>query len=157
VSASDGASVDLLREDRPFTVELHSPQGVHSVVSLELGADPEQNFAVDMRPPPSTGEMESAASRAARADPPSANPPVTNQDLKDPFAANKTSTLRIGTNPGAPPAEIYVDGRYVGKTPRPSVRVTPGRHTVQFKWPVGKTIRKKIVVEDGRSLIVKAG
>ena len=150
-------SLELRRADRPFTVELETPQGISSVVSLELGADPEQNFAVDMRAPELRGEMKSTAERASRADQSSTNPSMTNQDLKDPFAAGKTSTLRIGTNPAVPPAEVYVDGRYVGKTPSPNVKITPGRHTVQFKWPGGKTIRKQIVVENGYAEIVKAG
>ena len=74
-----------------------------------------------------------------------------------PKTAAKTATLRIGTNPGVPPAEVYVDDRFVGKTPRPSVKVTPGRHTVKFKWPGGKVIKKSVTVASGGSSIVKAG
>ena len=74
-----------------------------------------------------------------------------------PKSAAKTATLRIGTNPGVPPAEVYVDGRSVGKTPRPNVKVTPGRHTVKFKWPGGKEIKKSVTVASNASAIVKAG
>lgn len=69
----------------------------------------------------------------------------------------KTATLRIGTNPGVPPAKVYVDGAYVGKTPQPSVKVTPGSHKVKFEWAGGKTVTQTATVGDSQSKLVKGG
>ena len=33
-----------------------------------------------------------------------------------------------------PFATVYVDGREMGDTPQACLRVTPGRHRVQFQW-----------------------
>lgn len=69
----------------------------------------------------------------------------------------KSSVLKIGTVSGVEPAKIYVDGEYIGETPLPKVRVTPGRHTIKYKWPDGREIKKTVSVDDGGSEIVKAG
>src|SRR5690606_14516653 len=62
---------------------------------------------------------------------------------------DKTATLRIGTVAGVAPADVHVDGEYVGKTPRAAVSVPPGRHTVQYTWPDGREVRKTVEVADG--------
>ena len=69
----------------------------------------------------------------------------------------KTATLAIAGKKGAPPAEVYVDGVRKGKTPLPAVRVTPGRHTVRFKWSDGKEVTRRVFVADGAREVVRAG
>ncbi|MEM6994575.1 MAG: PEGA domain-containing protein, partial [Myxococcota bacterium] len=76
---------------------------------------------------------------------------------RKPKAAAKTATLKIGTNMGVAPAKVYVDGKFVGNTPQGNVKVTPGRHTVKWVWPNGKTKSQSVVVPDNGSKIVKAG
>lgn len=76
---------------------------------------------------------------------------------RKPKPAAKTATLKIGTNMGVAPASIYVDGKFVGKTPQGNVKVTPGRHTVKWQWDNGKKITQSVTVADGQTKLVKAG
>jgi len=69
----------------------------------------------------------------------------------------RTAILRIGTDAGVPPAQVFIDGKLVGKTPRPEVLVTPGRHTVTYRWPDGREVKKTITVADGGVEVVKGG
>ena len=74
-----------------------------------------------------------------------------------PKPKQKTSKLRIGTNPGTPPAEVRVDGKRVGTTPLARVEVTPGRHKIEFRWPDGKRTLKFVNVQDGGTAVVRGG
>jgi hypothetical protein len=69
----------------------------------------------------------------------------------------KTATLHIGTNRGVEPAEIYIDGVRRGKTPLPNLKVTPGRHTIKFRWPGGKEVTRRVEIADGGTEFVKMG
>jgi hypothetical protein len=84
-----------------------------------------------------------------------AAPPAA-RDLKDPFAS-KSVTLHLGTNKGAGPAEVFIDGKRRGMTPLPNIKVLPGRHTVRFKFPTGREITRRIDVSDGETHFVKVG
>jgi serine/threonine-protein kinase len=99
------------------------------------------------------GSGSSSSSSSGTATTPKSEP----KPKPEPKSTAKSSTLRVGTNPGVPPASIYVDGQFVGKTPLTGVNVTPGRHTVKFKWPSGKEIKKTVNVADNGSEVVKAG
>ncbi len=68
----------------------------------------------------------------------------------------KTSELKIGVNPGLPPADVYIDGKKAGKTIL-KVKVTPGSHTVKWKWSDGKSSSQKVSVADGASKVIKGG
>lgn len=72
-------------------------------------------------------------------------------------SAAKTSTLRIGTNAGVPPAKVYVDGKFVGTTPQFNVKVAPGRHKVKWRWTSGKEITQSVTIADGQIKPLKAG
>ncbi len=61
-------------------------------------------------------------------------PDVQRKPLKDPFSKG-TAVLRIGTEVGAPPAQVFVDGNPLGATPIAAHKVSPGKHTVVFQWP----------------------
>ena len=74
-----------------------------------------------------------------------------------PPGVGKTATLHIGTNKGVEPAEICIDGVRRGKTPLANIKVTPGRHTIRFKWPSGKEATRRVDVPDGGTEIVKMG
>lgn len=75
----------------------------------------------------------------------------------EPKSLAKTAILRIGTNPGVPPANVFVDGKFAGKTPIASFKVTPGKHKVEFKWDDRPTVKQEITVADGGSAVVKGG
>ena len=62
--------------------------------------------------------------------------PAPIPELKNPFATDdEPATLRLGTDTGVAPAEVYVDGEHIGRTPIVGHDVTPGPHTITFKWP----------------------
>ena len=105
-------------------------------------------------PVPETEPEPQRAPRASRERP--TPPSAASRDLKNPFAA-KTATLHIGTNKGVGPAKVFVDGVYRGKTPLANVKVTPGRHLVEWRFGDGKVIEWRVDVEDGGSEVLKAG
>jgi hypothetical protein len=82
--------------------------------------------------------------------------PGASNGLKNPFA-KPNSTLHIGTNRGAEPAEIWIDGKRRGKTPLPNVKVPAGTHTIEFRFPDGKIIQRRIDIEDGGTEFIKMG
>ena len=131
---------------------------------IEITLPREGGAKAEAEPEPQTerdeGRRSSKSSRRARRRPSSSPPrsrPDPDPEPAPPAPAAKTATLRIGTNSGVPPAEVYVDGRRVGKTPLPSVKVTPGRHRVKYKWPDGKEVSQTVDVADGGSKVVKGG
>ena len=77
------------------------------------------------------------------------------KDKRKPTA--KTASLLIGTNAGVAPAEVYIDGKFIGHTPQGSVAVTPGRHTVKWVWGNGKKVTQSVTLADGQRKVVKAG
>jgi hypothetical protein len=145
--------------------------------SLDFTGEQNQRVRITLPPDPMLAAGGSATPPAPQADPePAPEPASTSKPRKkkrstprkpskprsDPSPSPSktqaaTSTLRIGTNPGVPPAEVFVDGKRAGKTPIPGHKVTPGRHQVKFKWPGGKEIKKSVTVEDGGAQVVKAG
>jgi hypothetical protein len=66
----------------------------------------------------------------------------------------KTAELKIGTAPGLPPADVFIDGKSAGKTVV-KVMVTPGSHTVKWKWADGASSSEKVSVGDGESKTLK--
>lgn len=72
-------------------------------------------------------------------------------------AVAKTSTLRIGTNAGVAPAQVFVDGKLVGTTPIAGVKVAPGKHKVKWKWPDGREVTTSVDVADGEMKTIKNG
>lgn len=69
----------------------------------------------------------------------------------------KTATLRIGTNVGAAPAEVSVDGKYVGLSPQGELKVVPGKHEITWRWSDGRTVRKQVTVGAGQIQVARAG
>ncbi|HWB79445.1 MAG TPA: PEGA domain-containing protein, partial [Nannocystaceae bacterium] len=80
-------------------------------------------------------------------------------DLMNPFVpgAEQTATLRIGTNPGAGPAQVFVDGKLLGTTPIGAHKVAAGKHRVKWKWPDGREVTQVITVKPDEVQIVKNG
>ncbi|MBV1859933.1 MAG: PEGA domain-containing protein, partial [Nannocystaceae bacterium] len=74
--------------------------------------------------------------------------------LQSPFTVGR-ATLRLGTNAGSAPAQVSVDGEPVGKTPIPSLKVSPGKHTVVFQWG-SKTRSFTLDVEANEVRVVRA-
>lgn len=66
------------------------------------------------------------------------------------------ATLRIGTDSGAPPAKIYIDGKFIGTTPQFNSKVKPGRHKVKWKWSSGKVVTRMVIVAAGETKVLKA-
>jgi eukaryotic-like serine/threonine-protein kinase len=69
----------------------------------------------------------------------------------------KTATLRIGTNPGVLPAQVFVDGKPVGTTPVGGFKVAPGKHKVKWKWTDGREVTMSVDVADGEVKLIKNG
>jgi hypothetical protein len=69
----------------------------------------------------------------------------------------KTSTLRIGTNAGIAPAQVFVDGKLVGTTPVGGYKCSPGKHKVKWKWPDGREVNTVVDVADGETKTIKNG
>lgn len=63
----------------------------------------------------------------------------------------KTGRLIIRTNPWA---DVYVDGRFYGRTPFLDViEVTEGKHTIEAKNPFAESVKKEITIESDRTYI----
>jgi hypothetical protein len=140
--------------------------GADEVVTMSLMRDPAAP------PAPTVGASGVGASglkdpfRGARVDPLESRASGSSSDLLDPFRkrsadgkgkgddSGKTAVLRIGTDTGASPAMVYVDGTRVGFTPL-KVKVTPGRHTVKWVWPDSMSSKTTITLEAGESEVVK--
>ncbi len=69
----------------------------------------------------------------------------------------KTSTLRIGTNPGVLPAQVFVDGKLVGTTPIGGFKVSPGKHKVKWKWSDGREVTMSVDIADGETKLIRNG
>jgi serine/threonine protein kinase len=65
----------------------------------------------------------------------------------------KTAELKIGSAPGRPPATVWVDNQKQSKPTPVTVMVTPGPHTIKWKYPDGKTETRKITAVDGAQVI----
>lgn len=83
-------------------------------------------------------------------------------DLKNPFDRDdddpaEVAILRIGTSRGVGPARVYVDGRFAGTTPITAYQVEPGRHTVEWHWDDGRTVRETVTATAGDVLTLKRG
>jgi serine/threonine-protein kinase len=96
--------------------------------------------------PPSTPSTPST--KPSKPKPPKPTPPP---------AAAKTSTLKIGINPGLAPATVYVDGKLAGTTPVPNFKVSPGKHKVKWRWPDGREVTMSVDISDGEIKVIKAG
>jgi hypothetical protein len=59
--------------------------------------------------------------------------------------------------PGNPPATVSVDGKAVGMTPVPGLKVSPGKHKIHWKWGDGREFKQAVDVGDGETQTVKGG
>ncbi|HWB78329.1 MAG TPA: protein kinase [Nannocystaceae bacterium] len=103
--------------------------------------------------PPSTPPATPPSTPSTR---PSKPKPPKQPTPPKPTAA-KTSTLRIGTNAGVAPAQVFVDGKLVGTTPIGGLKVSPGKHKVKWKWPDGREVTTSVDVADGEMKTIKNG
>lgn len=91
--------------------------------------------------------------------------PVTPETKKDPAptkkpntpkpAKAKTAEIKIGSGPGLPPATVFVDGEKQAKPTPVTVMVSPGKHTIKWKYPDGKTVSKSVTAADKSSQVIK--
>lgn len=95
---------------------------------------------------------------------PPTTPPETKKDpvpKKDPGTTKKappkakTAEIKIGSGPGLPPATVWVDGEKQSKPTPVTVMVAPGKHTIKWKYPDGKTATKSVTAADKSSQVVK--
>jgi hypothetical protein len=124
---------------------------------------------VSVAEPASVVEEPASSTKPAKPDfdallpPVTAPEPVRKNEAKrpksppEPPEVAKTAVLRIGTSPGVPPAEVTVDGEPVGRTPVMSVEVTPGKHTVVFRFADRPSVTIEVVVADGETKVLKGG
>lgn len=60
---------------------------------------------------------------------------------------SKTGKLRIRTNPWG---DVYVDGRFYGRTPfMDTIELPEGKHTIEIKNPYAENVVKEIIIEKG--------
>lgn len=119
---------------------------------------PRGPISPDLKNPFDSGKSRSRSTRGV--EPPAKDPFASDKtpsavfpDLADPFATG-VATLRLGTKPGSPPAKVSVDGKPVGTTPIVALKVSPGTHTVSFKWP-GKRYSITVDVEADESKTIR--
>lgn len=61
----------------------------------------------------------------------------------------KTGRLTIRTNPWA---DIYVDGRFYGRTPfMDTIEIPEGKHTIEVKNPFAEAVKKEITIEGDKT------
>jgi len=70
-------------------------------------------------------------------------------------AKAKTAEIKIGSGPGLPPATVFVDGEKQAKPTPVTVMVSPGKHTIKWKYPDGKTVSKSVTAADKSSQVIK--
>ena len=67
----------------------------------------------------------------------------------------KTAEIKIGSGPGLPPATVFVDGEKQAKPTPVTVMVSPGKHTIKWKYPDGKQVSKSVTAADKSSQVIK--
>ena len=65
------------------------------------------------------------------------------------FEVFSEGTLKVSSNPSG--AKIYIDGKYVGKTPD-CIELSPGTHKIKLKKDYCKEIEDTIYIEAGKTL-----
>lgn len=135
------------------------PEGETRVIYMEETTDPEPAVAPE---PPAPSDPPKARRRRPRGSSKDLKNPFDLDvdpevpELKNPFG-DAPGILRIGTMSGVAPAEVYVDGKHVGRTPLAKVELEAGSHTVEFVWANDRRVTKKVTVSAGGTAIVRGG
>lgn len=136
------------------------PEGETRVIYVEETTEPEAAVAPEPPTPSDPPKLPKVKRRRPRGSSKDLENPfdldARSPDLKDPFSKGQ-ATLRVGTMPGAAPAEVYIDGKLVGTTPLAKVKLEAGSHTVEFVWKNGHRETKRVELEAGKAAIVRGG
>ncbi|MFH1016900.1 MAG: PEGA domain-containing protein [Pseudomonadota bacterium] len=74
-------------------------------------------------------------------------------------AKPKTASAKVSTTLDLlsdPPADVYLDDRWIGKSPLRKFEVTDGAHRVEFRNPAYEPVIRDVDVKTGESMEVKA-
>jgi hypothetical protein len=63
-----------------------------------------------------------------------------------PRKAPPTETVRVAIESDPPGADVSVDGAFVGNTPLPDFRLTPGQHDIELRKPGFATWVRRLTV-----------
>lgn len=132
-----------------------TPPATPSHVEVQVTAPPPAPPApVEVRPTaPATPTSPKVAPKAPA--PPTQPAPKTKPSK--PAKPVATGLVRIGTNSGAPPASVRVDGEPRGSTPISRLDLPVGKHTVEFTWPDGTTDTQTFEVKAEGVVVVRGG
>ncbi len=101
---------------------------------------------------PSTDTPIAAATQGPKADPPTPAAPPRAAETPRPSEADKPGFVTLSALPWA---QVRLDGRSVGVTPRRNLPLRPGKHTLAFECPpLGKQSRTTIDLHPGQALQV---
>lgn len=126
---------------------------------LAAGAAAQPPAAAALQPPSAAAsptQPPSAATTANAAQPPSAAAAhaAVNPERVIPDAARKNGLLTVSATPWA---EVRLDGKLLGSTPRRSLPLRPGKHTLQLSCPpLAHEAKVPIELQPGRELRVSA-
>lgn len=163
---SDGDRYSLRREAGvAYEVEASAPGYIARRIPLPLSPDADQEVRLSLVPDPSApSQPPPTAVKRPRSpdldDPFASSKPRRIRDLKDPFASRsedeaEPGRLRIGTEAGVSPAVVFIDGKRKGMTPLMNVKVSPGRHKVEFRFPDGTVDVMMVKIGAGETKTIK--
>jgi len=126
------------------------PGGPEYVTIALAGMDLEAPELVPKPEPKTPPTATSPASTDARVGGGSATPP--NDDTDEPEdPAGEHGLVHFNS---MPPAEVFVDGRRMGRTPLTGVKLAPGMHAVVFRAPGLAAATRSVKVEAGKTRVV---
>lgn len=147
------SSPGYLATTMPLSFDGSNPQNVALTLLADSNA---QVAAVDGNAAADADEPDDAAEAAApRPRPRPSSSRSSRPSTPKPSGGAKTAELKIGTEPGLPPAAVFIDGAKASSRTPLKVKVSPGTHTIEWRWPDGKRHQRKVTVDDGQSKLVK--
>ncbi|TPV93097.1 MAG: PEGA domain-containing protein [Myxococcales bacterium FL481] len=165
-----GAFTYVLNRQPGVTYSLLASAPGHLALTLPLsfdGSNP-QNVELKLAPHAEPGAVEAAeaetepkrsrtpAPKRARPASSSSRPSSAARPAAKPVSeAAAAAELKIGTEPGLPPAAVFIDGKEASSRTPLKVNVTAGSHTIEWRWPDGKRYQRTITVDEGQSTLVK--
>ncbi|MEE9383817.1 MAG: serine/threonine-protein kinase [Nannocystaceae bacterium] len=166
-----GPSTHLLTREPGALYAILAEAPGHTALTVPIAFDGTNGQTVAIELVPLAGAVASVGQQLAKSRPPglsrpaaSANNPPRRVKKKRPVRPNagaakpspaKTATLKIGTEPGLPPAAVFVDGAKASSRTPFKLSVRPGSHRIEWRWPDGKTHTRTVLVDDGHSKLVK--
>ncbi|RMG98430.1 MAG: PEGA domain-containing protein [Deltaproteobacteria bacterium] len=136
-----------------YQIEVSAPGYVTKRIPLELDGSTSKKVEVTLDPEAKAAPEKAAPERTAARTP---RPTKKRTSSSRPKARPSGSgLLGVATAPGTPPASVSIDGKGIGKTPRPPRKVSAGSHMVKCTWSDGKSYTKRVTVPKQGKIIVR--